>query len=561
MATQDRQSHDDNDHHQDSGGSPPRDKRRFNDPGALARSFLKTSGKDWKGRITIHYWRGEWWFYSDGRYRPKPEAELRGLVVTFIEREFDRRKACDSQGFRLRVSKNLVSNVIESLQGLTQVDGSIEQPVGLGSLERDATYIAFQNGLLKLNEELDPAFCERTPEWFSPNCLPFDYKDDATCPSWRQFLKEIFPNDSDTVNLVQEMFGYLLTSDTRQQRFFVFTGNGANGKSVLLAILRELLGPDNVAHQSLSALAGEFGLAPLVGKLANISAEMESRGFDEEMVKKLVGGDPVTVNRKHRDQRTYKLVARLVFATNNLPRFSDRSQGMWRRSIIIPCPVTIPLEKQDLQLPERLRQELPGIFNWAVEGLRRLRARGLFTLPAVSVAALKEHQRDSNPARVFLTEHYEVVPGERVPKKAIYARYRDWCREVGVEPLDASAFGHEVRTAFPTVRDGKLPANALGRRDHAYVGIRWVQEDVAAPSQQFSGAARTATASDVIKLAESGASSAGAQNPRMPSLTLNRAAALDAGLRPKAQALLDAAIEALDRAERAGLAPVVELGE
>ena len=332
----------------------------------------------------------------------------------------------------------------------------------------------------------------------------------------------------------------------------MFQGEGANGKSVLLDTLTAVVGAENASHSSLGALGQDFGLAPLLGKLVNIAAEIEVRTFDEELLKKLVGGDPVTVNRKRRDQQTARLKARLLFASNSLPRFNDRSSGMLRRAIIIPCNVTIPPKKQDLDLADKLRAELPGIFNWAMRGLDRLRGQGTFTEPPACKTALEAHREQSNPTRTFIVEQYEANSESRECTATVYWRYKEWCEPQGYKPLDAGDFGKEVKRAFPSVKVGKMPLNTLGKRPNAYVGIRWRQESpevvpVNIPQSSVSGAGDK-------RGEREGVSATGAVAP----LALE-ACCQGSGLSASCQAKLADNLGALHQAERSGQAPVVDV--
>lgn len=142
--------------------------------------------------------------------------------------------------------------------------------------------------------------------------------------------------------------------------------------------------------------------------------------------------------------------ARLILATNHDPRFADRSKGIWRRMIVIPFQVSIARDRQDPQLASKLKAELPGIFNWAVEGLQDLRRCGQFKIPTICQQAWEDFKRESNPAREFLTESYEVgTSDDVVSSSVIYDDYRQWCGGRGFKPLDATNIGKEIRKTFP----------------------------------------------------------------------------------------------------------------
>jgi hypothetical protein len=154
--------------------------------------------------------------------------------------------------------------------------------------------------------------------------------------------------------LLQEIFGYCLTFDLRQQKFFLLEGGGGNGKGVVLGVLRALLGPENVSSVSLAGLHARFELASTLGKLANITSESDNvRQVDEAVLKQFTGQDAMQFEKKYRDSFSGVPTAKLIIAVNSRPPFRDRSDGLWRRLILLPFPVGIPEERQnkDLGLP------------------------------------------------------------------------------------------------------------------------------------------------------------------------------------------------------------------
>jgi putative DNA primase/helicase len=165
--------------------------------------------------------------------------------------------------------------------------------------------------------------------------------------------------------------------------------------------------------------------------------------------------------------------ARLVFTTNNLPRFRDRSSGIWRRVIVLPFRVSIAEARQDPHLSAKLRAELPGILNWSVEGLRRLRQRERFTEPTVCQQAVDDYKAESSPGRTFLKERVQAVPTGCLPCADAYTQYRAWSKENGYEPLNERQFGKDVTRIFPSARRVKGTASApTDVRPWVYRGIQ-----------------------------------------------------------------------------------------
>ena len=180
-------------------------------------------------------------------------------------------------------------------------------------------------------------------------------------------------------------------------------------------------------------------------------------------------------DRKNLAGITARPTARCVFTTNNLPRFKDRSTGLWRRMILLPLRQSVPVDRQDPHLADKLAMELPGIFNWAIEGLRRLRHQGRFTEPTLCREGLDLYRTESSPARAFLQEYVAASADDFVECGALYKRYHAWSEEHGFKPwpLNTAQFGQEVRRVFPAVVRMKVRSlDEAARRVWAYAGIK-----------------------------------------------------------------------------------------
>jgi P4 family phage/plasmid primase-like protien len=315
-----------------------------------------------------------------------------------------------------------------------------------------ADLLALANGLLDLDAlELRP----HTPDWFSLACLPYGYDPQAACPRWLSVLGENLEGDAERIGLLQEFFGYSLMNSTDAQRFLFLVGEGANGKSVVLAGMHAMLGQENVSTVPLEDFGRRFAMAQTLGKLANICPEVgELDRTAEGTLKAFTSGDRMTFEKKGKDAFTARPTARLVLSTNNVPRFSDRSDGVWRRLLLVPFTRQVPTGRRvaGLDKPEFWlgAGEAPGILNWSLEGMRRLKANGLrFTEPAACRAALLEHRVDSDPCRAFLEEQYAADPEARPLRTCeLYGNYKGWCEANGYRAVSANNFGRQVRRVF-----------------------------------------------------------------------------------------------------------------
>jgi len=309
-----------------------------------------------------------------------------------------------------------------------------------------------------------------TPEWFSTVILPYGFDSNADCPRWHRFLDEIYERDEERKALLQEWAGYLLTPDTQYHKFMVLEGEGANGKSVVLEVMEALVGSENTSHVPVEVFGDRFQLAQTVNKLLNIAPEVnESAKLNEGAIKQFTAGDVMYVDRKHVEGIDVKPTARLMMATNNRPPIADRSDGMWRRMLFVPHRLNVRPAEQNPHLAAELKQELPGILNWALEGRRRLTSRRVFTEPKVSREALAEYRSESNPARGFLADQCVSRATASVSVSDLYVAYRVWAQDNGYPLLSGAAFGKEVRKAFPDMRKKRIAVGS--ERPWFYEGI------------------------------------------------------------------------------------------
>lgn len=303
------------------------------------------------------------------------------------------------------------------------------------------------NGLLDWRTgELKP----HDPEVISTVQSPVRWDADAACPAIDRFLSEVLPPDA--LELIMEIAGYVLYPGNPLRRAILLLGPGRNGKSVLLGILRALVGEANVSAVPLQALAeNRFAAAELFGKLANISGDLDARAIrNTDLFKMATGNDAILAERKYGDAFSFVPFATFVFAANEAPISSDQTDAWFDRWLVVPFDHRIPDESVDPHLPLRLTapRELAGLLARAVPALRRLIARGRFTMPA-SVEAAGERYRDKlDTVRGFVSESCTVHVEAWVPRPALYKHYREWCSNSGRLPVSAEKFNEHLRASY-----------------------------------------------------------------------------------------------------------------
>jgi len=298
---------------------------------------------------------------------------------------------------------------------------------------------------------------DSTPNFFTHTALDFDPDFDAGPPeAWFDFLFQLFGRDVESVTLLQEWFGYCLLGDTSLQKMLLIVGPRRAGKGTLAQVLMHLVGVDNVCGPTTSSLAGPFGLQPLLGKSLAIVSDARFSGDDmNTVVERLLcisGQDLITIDRKHIPSVTLRLPLKFMFLTNELPRLSDASGALAGRFVVIRLTNSF-FGKEDPQLLDKLLVELPGILNWALEGLDRLRSRQRFIMPQSVADAVLDMTELASPVQAFARACCIVEEGQRVSVNELFAAWKTWCMEEGRSAVGTRhSQGRSLAAAFPGIR-------------------------------------------------------------------------------------------------------------
>ena len=454
-----------------NGGSP---QARFlpspRDPMAVARTFLAEKATDTaSGKLKLLHWRGGWWSWRTTHWREAEPRLVRGSLYQFTEHAL----YGSPDGLELKrwsPNRHKIDDVLDALSSLCFLPNYYDQPTWLDNRE-SGTIVACKNGLLDVERrELMP----HSPSFFNQTSVPFDYEPRARVPrGWRSFLKALWPGDPVSRKTLAAWFGYVASGRLDMQKILLLIGPTRAGKGVIARILAALVGPRNVAGPTLASLAGDFGLAPLIGKpLAVISDARLSGRNGSVVVERLLsisGEDYLTVNVKYKEQWTGRLPCRLFVISNELPEFGDASGAIVNRFIVLTLG-TSWLGNEDIELETRLRSQLPGILNWALAGLKHLERRGHFVQPKSSTEAIATMAEMASPIRTFIRDRCEQNPDDSVFIDDLYAAYGKWAELNGHPKIAKSTFGRNLRAVQPKLRVGQ-PGKGDNRR-RAYLGLR-----------------------------------------------------------------------------------------
>ncbi|MGM2787488.1 phage/plasmid primase, P4 family [Bacillus cereus group sp. Bce018] len=284
---------------------------------------------------------------------------------------------------------------------------------------------------------------------------PIKYDRNAECPNWKAFLESIFKTpagepDHELINYLQKAIGYSLTGVTKEQVMFFLFGNGRNGKSTFINIIQDLLGDYGRQTNSDTFLKkrNDSGINNDVARLDGarfVSAVESEEGqqLSEALVKQITGGEKMSARFLRQEYFEFTPEFKVFFTTNHKPIVKGSDEGIWRRIMLIPFTVTIPKDKIDYNLPDKLAKEMPGILRWAVEGCMKWQAEGLRAPEAVKVANA-EYREDMDILGPFIDENCVLHSNAKVEAKVLYENYTKWCYQNNELDLKNRAFYRQL---------------------------------------------------------------------------------------------------------------------
>ena len=362
----------------------------------------------------------ETWFYNDGIYHPDAETIIKEEVRTAL---------CDG------ISECRANEVIFCIKTDTYIERE--------AMNKNKDMIHLKNGIFDLKTM---ALLPFSPEAISTIQIPIEYDPQADCPEIKKFFSEIILEAD--IPVIQELFGYTLFKGYPIQKATMLIGGGANGKSTLTALLTRFLGKNNVSSVALQDLdMNRFAIACLYNKMANIYSDLTNKSlYQTGRFKMLVGGDLISAEQKFRNTFTFVNYAKLIFSANQLPETQDDSDAFYRRWIIVNFPNVFEGEKADAKILEKLttKEELSGLFNWAIEGLKRLLETGRFSYHKNTEEIRDAYERLSNPLVCFIKDTVEIAPMGSITKDIFYTAFVNYCKENALPVKAKNVVGREL---------------------------------------------------------------------------------------------------------------------
>lgn len=393
--------------------------------------------------------RAEMWTYVKGVYVPQGRTYLKEFCSEVLGKAY---------------SAHIVNQVIAKIEVETYIDQKeffINENVNL---------VPVQNGVLNIiTKELLPF----DPRYRFFNKLPTKYDESLDCPSIKKFISDVLLTQSD-VEVVQELFGYLLYRDYKVEKAFMFHGNGRNGKSKLIELMKRFIGMDNCANITLQSLDKDtFAMGELFNKMANLAADLPSTQLTETgNFKSLTGHDLISAPRKFLTRVHFVNYAKMIFSANELPDTPDATEAFFLRWVVIDFPFTFLSEKEikqktnptncklaDKSIIDKISkdEELSGLLNWALIGLERLLKNGDFSYGKGAEEVRKHWLRKSSSAIAFIQDCLVVEYGRLITLQDLNTAYWMYCRDHNLD-LESNKDLKEKLTKRLPVMQKRVPA-------------------------------------------------------------------------------------------------------
>jgi len=475
--------------------------REEDDPTAIADQIAQQHSLTRPGGSetyrTLIRWAGLWYRWDHTSYVPVSDEDFSSMtwksIETLLVSNYQRRARNPAPNTPppkvKKINTNLVAAVVGSMKANYRMQGG---PIVPRWLNPDLTTasadkypdakqcIALNNGILHV--AFPPVLLPKTPAFFTLSSTSCNFDPLARCPNWLKFIDEVFGEDDEAKECLQQYMGLLLITDMSYQKLLFLVGKSRAGKGTIIRVMHKLYGEKNVCTPSFDDLAGRFGLQALVGKTVALMGDVKvgNRADVEAGIEKLVsisGGDARDIDRKGVEILAgYRLSVRFVMACNELPRFNDPSGVIAGRSIVLNFEQNF-YGREDRDLDDKLEAELPGILNWAIEGLANLRAKGSITQPQSGREILLDFRELVAPIMSFIND--ECVRDKAVVSDidALFHVYKKWCEANGYKPFAKNAFGRALISASQS--DGDLAIRCIRQtvggkkvRRYAHIGLR-----------------------------------------------------------------------------------------
>jgi putative DNA primase/helicase len=393
-----------------------------------------------EGQPVVWFWQGQFWRWNGRFYATEPDEIMRGLVYAFLD---GASKWSGNQTVKFQPNPRHVNEVLDCLKTGLALGVECQPPMWLDPRKPATEMIVFQNGIVNvLTGEMQPL----SHRLWAHSALGFDWRPEAGCPAWRQFLENVFPGDTESAEFLEEWMGYCMTEETKFQKGAMLVGPKRSGKGTICHVLRQMVGDGSYVGLSFNTwAASENSRECLVGKRVGVFADVRfkpgrayGQSFDpggighvsSELLLNIIGEDTVTIGRKYKGPWHGQLRLKLMLISNEVPNLNDAGGVLPSRFVKLRFGVSF-FGREDVNLRARLEGELSGIAARCVRAYQRLCERGKLIQPRSAEALEQAVLASSDPFAAMALECFAADAEGSVSKTIAYNRFEAWCRANG----------------------------------------------------------------------------------------------------------------------------------
>lgn len=333
-------------------------------------------------------------------------------------------------------------------------------------------YWGFKNGFCNIYDNI---CIVNNGRYFVRNVLQCDYRPNALCPMFDKFIESICGRDSNLINLLWEIIGYLLSNDTNAKVFFAFVGKKDTGKSLLAHVIQNIIGENATSYLSANDFSGRFAVAELKDKKLNVCMDLPNRPFSEEtvgIIKAMTGNDIMRSDVKYKESIHFRPTTRLLFGSNFLPETVSCDSAFTERMIVMPFRYAVPKSKMDYDLERKLMSEMEGICIKAISYYKQL-VSNKYRFTTVELSSEDTNIDDTKVIEYFAEENCEFTgsDSDKIFSTTLYEYYRNYCYAKDVTPLKISDFSRKFNERFYT-KITKKKIKIGNESLNGFIGIR-----------------------------------------------------------------------------------------
>jgi len=399
----------------------------------------------YKDKVRFNHTSNKWHIWNTKRWKEDDTRKIEAIMREVINDMFHEVVKVEGDAAKKKLTQFIHSSLrYKNYRDVLEHCKSIQEiSIKTNQFDQKSYFLNLKNGTLDLMN----GFGEHRQKDNITKIIDINYDESKECPLWISFLMDIFDADLDLIGYVKRCVGLSLSADVTAQCLFFCFGTGKNGKSTFFDVLVPLMGdyfqkaPADMLLQKQNGGGIPNDIARLAGKRFVVASELDQgRRFAEATIKDLTGGDIVAARFMRGEYFEFKPTHKLWIYGNHKPIIKNNDEGMWRRLMVIPFTQYIEEEKRDVNLAQKMKKELPGILNWAIEGFNEWREKGGLYPPEIVKAESMKYRNEMDKIRFFLEECCDVSDEKSEKFKEVFETYKRW----DSRPMGRSTFKKQL---------------------------------------------------------------------------------------------------------------------